>query len=105
MSTISQNVMRRVHIIRAVRPLLSGTALASVLFLLAVWGIGREVWVAHVLQNMPSVIDVSALVRFLIAAFLNTRVIVQVLTVIAGAAFVYALHDMARGWSTETRFA
>jgi hypothetical protein len=102
-SSISNTVMRRVRIIHAVRPLLSGTALGSFLFLLAVWGIGREVWVSHIIANMPSVQDISALSRFIIAAFLNTRFIVQVLTLVAGAALVYTLADFLRALAPSRR--
>jgi hypothetical protein len=101
-SSISNTVMRRVRIIAAVRPFLSGTALASVLFLLAVWGIGREVWVAHIIQNMPQATDITALTRFLVAAFLNTRFIVQVLTIVAGGAFVYTIHEISRTFGNQT---
>jgi hypothetical protein len=42
-SSVSRVVMQRIRIMHALRPFVSGTALASVLFLIAVWGIGREV--------------------------------------------------------------
>jgi hypothetical protein len=101
-TSISNTVMRRVRVIHAMRPLLSGSALASVLFLLAVWGIGREVWVAHVLQNFMEVERSGNILSFLVSAFVNTRFIVQVLTIIAGGAFVYALHETARTFSNQT---
>jgi hypothetical protein len=104
-SSVSNTVMRRVRVIHAVRPLLSGTTLASALFLLAVWGIGREVWVAHVIENMPSATDISALTRFLVSAFINTKFIVQVLSIIAGGAFVYAVHEFSKSFSAPQRFA
>lgn len=97
--------MRRVHVIHAARPFLSGTTLASVLFLLAVWGLGREVWVSHIVQNMPQATNIAALTRFFTAAFLNTRFVVQVLTLLAGTAFVYALADFMRALRTNYRFA
>ncbi len=104
-SSISANVMRRVRVIHTVRPLVSGTTLASFLFLLAVWGIGREVWVAHVIANMPSTGDVTAVVRFFVSAFLNTRFVVQVLTVLAGGALVYAGSEFVRAVVPAQRFA
>jgi hypothetical protein len=103
-SSISNTVMRRVRIIHAVRPLLSSTALGSLLFLLALYGIGREVWVAHVVQNLEQV-GMASTLNFLIAAFLNTRFIVQVLTLIAGGAFVYTLADFLRTVRFTNKFA
>ncbi|MDB5194875.1 MAG: hypothetical protein JWO84_59 [Parcubacteria group bacterium] len=97
--------MRRVRVIHAVRPLLSGTALGSFLFLLALYGIGREVWVSHVIANMPALADVAAVTRFFVAAFLNTRFIVQVLTVLGGAALVYTLADFLRTVRLTPRFS
>ena len=96
--------MRRVRIMHAARPLLSGTALGSLLFLLALWGIGREVWVAHVVQNLEQV-GLSATLHFLVAAFLNTRFIVQVLTILAGGALVYVIHELARTPGNQTSVA
>lgn len=102
---ISQNVMRRVYLIHALRPFVSGTALAVAVFAVALWGIGREVWVAHVIENMPNMADVAAVTRFFAAAFLNTDVIVQMLILLAGAALAYALADMLRAFGTVRRFA
>lgn len=98
--------MRRVRIMHAVRPFLSGTALASFLFLLAVWGIGREVWVAHVFANMPAASDVTAVTRFFAMAFLNTRFVVQVLTVLAAASLIWGAREVIRtSFVSEQRFA
>ncbi len=104
-SSVSRVVMQRIRIMHALRPFVSGTALASVLFLIAVWGIGREVWVAHVIANMPSASDISAVVRFFVSAFLNTRFIVQALTILAGGAFVFALREMVLARPIGQRFA
>jgi hypothetical protein len=95
-SSISNTVMRRVRIIHAVRPLLSSTALGSLLFLLALYGIGREVWVSHVLQNFAMVAKTGSVLTFLTTAFVNTRFVVQVLVVLAAGAFVYTLRELAR---------
>ncbi|MGE5541283.1 MAG: hypothetical protein ACM3TU_03330 [Bacillota bacterium] len=99
-ASISKNVMRRVRVIHAVRPLLSTTALGVIVLVLALWGIGREVWVARVFENMPSVADLAAVTRFFAAAFLNTRVAVQVLLVLAAFASVLVVRDFFRNLST-----
>ncbi len=103
-SSISNTVMQRVRVIHAVRPLLSGRALGSLLFLLALWGLGREVWVAHVVQNLGQA-GLASTLNFLVAAFLNTRFIVQALTIVAGAALVYTTSDFFRAIRHTPRFS
>lgn len=102
-SSISRTVMRRVHTIHAVRPLFSGTVAAGVVFLIALWSIGREVWVAHVLQNLEQAVLSGHLASYLTAAFLNTGFIVQVLSILTFAAAVWLVRDAAR--SLQFRFA
>jgi hypothetical protein len=104
-STISHTVMRRVRIIHTMRPILSGAAIASVLLVLALWGIGREVWVAHVVQNLELSAQAGHLLAFLAAAFANTRFVVQVLTLSALAALTYVCAEFIRTLRTIARFA
>lgn len=96
MTNIEKNVMRRVHTAHALRPFVSGGTLAVVVGVLALWGIGREVWVARVFENMPHTGDLMAVVRFYVAAFLNTRVPVQALSLAVLGAFVYLARETAR---------
>ncbi len=103
-SSIHTNVMHRVRTIHTLRPLLSEAMLAFVLFAVALYGIGREVWVAKIIANMPSATNVAALTRFMVAAFLNTHFIVQALTVLALAAFVWLAHEMARTLTPQRAF-
>lgn len=103
-STISRTVMRRVRTVHAVRPLLSGASLASLVFIIALWGIGREVWVAHVLQNLEITARTGGLGTFLVAAFMNTRFIVQVLVILAAGAFIYTLRELARTFTLAHRY-
>ena len=98
-------VMRRVRTIHALRPLFSNTAFAGVLFVGAVWGIGKEVWVAHILTNLSLVHSPEGLSAFVLSAFLNTRFIVQVLTILAGGAFVALAYHMPKAVFSEQRFA
>lgn len=93
MNKIKPIVMRRVQFIRTFRPLVSDVSAATVLFLLALYGIGHEVWVAQVVANMPPLFDVAAVSNFMIAAFLNTEFFVQVLALAAVVAGVW----LARG--------
>ncbi len=95
-SNIERVVMRRVRIIRLARPLFSMEALALVALVIALLGIGREVWVAHVFQNAPHSDNVLAIGRFYIAAFENTRLLVQVLALTTLAAIVYLARETAK---------
>lgn len=93
-SSIERAVMRRVYIIRTLRPLLSLGALTVIVFVAALWGIGREVWVAHVFQNAPE--NALALPRFYLAAFDHTRLAVQLLTLATLGSLIYLVRTTAR---------
>ncbi len=97
-STIEQNVMRRVRTISILRPLVSGGALAALVFVAALWGIGREVWVAKVFENGPQ--GLLGHTRYLLYAFDHTRLIVQALTLVTILAFVYLARSVAQGIAT-----
>jgi hypothetical protein len=101
----SKIVMRRVRTVHALRPFISPTAGAAVLFAGALWGIGREVWVAHVLSNLGAVVSPETALTFVVSAFVNTRFIVQVLTVLAGGAFVWLAYEMPRVVLPSRQFA
>ena len=52
-TNIERVVMRRVRLIRILALVISTAALATLTFIAAMWGIGREVWVARVFENGP----------------------------------------------------
>lgn len=93
-SEIERIVMQRVHLIRALRFAISNSVFSTLVSLLALWGLGREVWVAHVLQNAPT--DLLEIPRFYIAAFLHTHVIVQLLVLLIIASSLYLALEIAR---------
>ncbi len=86
-SNIERAVMRRVHLIRILGLIISTSVLAILTLVLALWGIGREVWVARVFQNAPT--DFIHIPNFFIAAFGHTRLVVQVLALLTFASFVH----------------
>ena len=94
-SYVEQVVMRRVRIIRILRLVLSFDVLAMLALVAALWGIGREVWVARVFENAPK--DLPALPRFYVAAFEHTRLIVQALSLITLVSLIYLARESARG--------
>jgi hypothetical protein len=93
-SKIEQTVMRRVHTIHRLRPFVSGGALAVLVFALALYGIGREVWVARVFENAPDTF--AALPAFYLSAFENTRLVVQALALISLGAVIYMARESAK---------
>lgn len=92
-SSIHKNVMRRVRTIHVMRPLMSTTAFSTLLLLGALWGIGRQVWVARVFENLSFTTDLATFTNFLVSAFTQTEFVVQALTVLALAAFVWIIRD------------
>lgn len=72
---IERRVMRRVHLIRALRYAISSGTLSTLGTIVGLWGIGSQVWVARVIENAPK--DVLALPQFYTEAFLHTRPLVQ----------------------------
>ncbi len=104
-SRIKSVVLRRVRFMHRVRPFVSGTALALALVLVSVYSISREVWVARVIENMPSPANVAAFWRFVEIAFLNTSFAVQVLSVFLIAGTVWVTRDLARTIEQNLRYA
>lgn len=104
-STISRTVMRRVHTIHAVRPFFSVSALASLVLVVALWGIGREVWVAHVVENFIAVVRGGHVLAFIASAFVHTGLIVQALSVLILAAAAWLVRDGVRTLSYSARTA
>ena len=103
-SAIERAVMRRVRLIRILGLIISTGTLAVLTLILAMWGIGKEVWVERVFQNAPA--DFARIPNFFISAFGNTRLIVQALAIISFLSFVYLARETARALSsffTSTR--
>ncbi len=73
---------------------LNGTGASVGIFILALYGIGREVWVARVLQDQPAVTNLGALTRFYLSAFMDTRLPVQILAVLAVGALVWLGYNL-----------
>lgn len=96
MTNIEKNVMRRVRTIRALRFVLSGATVSCLLFVVALWGIGKEVWVARVFQNMPQPSDFFAVSKFYLFAFQNTHLLVQTLSLLALGSLLYLARETAR---------
>ncbi len=93
-STIEDVVMRRVRRISILRIIISGSVFFIALALLALYGIGREVWVAKVFSNGPQ--DPLGHALYLIYAFEHTRFVVQALVVVCVGSVIYLAREAAR---------
>ncbi|MFA6502976.1 MAG: hypothetical protein WCT45_01830 [Candidatus Paceibacterota bacterium] len=91
---IERIVMRRVHLIRILKLIISTAVLAVLTLTAALWGIGKEVWVARVFQNAPA--DPTQAFAFYLAAFAHTRIIVQALTVLTLGSLIFLAREVVR---------
>lgn len=91
---IERVVMRRVHLIRILYLIISTGVLAALTLVLALWGVGKEVWVARVFENAPA--NIEDLPNFYIAAFVHARFIVQVLTLLTFASLLFLTREVVR---------
>lgn len=86
--------MRRVRRISLLRILISGGIFALALALLALYGIGREVWVAMIFRNGPQ--DFFGHTLYLVYAFEHTRLVVQGLILVCLISLIYLARETAR---------
>lgn len=92
-SPIEKVVMRRVRRISILRMIISGAVFAITLALLALYGLGREVWVAMVFRNGPQ--GFAPHMLYLLSALEHTRFVVQVLAVLCLGSFTYLAREAA----------
>lgn len=93
-SGIEQVVMKRVRRMRILLLILSTLVLAVLTAVAALWGIGREVWVARVFENGPQ--DFVGRIEYLGYAFTHTRLIVQALSVLTLGSLILLAREVAR---------
>jgi hypothetical protein len=93
-SNIERIVMRRILLIRVLRLVISTVVLAALTTIAALWGIGKEVWVARVFENAP--LGIGDLPNFYFAAFMHTHFIVQILTLLTLASLIYLAWEIVR---------
>ncbi len=94
-------IMRRVYVIYYARKALSSRALKIYAFVAACLGTASVVSVSNVLQNMPS--DLAGVSAFVVAAFANTQLVVQLLSVAAAITLIVLLVDIVRSFAETPR--
>ena len=85
--------MRRVYMVSYLRRVLSPLAVKLYASALVLWFIGREVWVAKVLENAPGT-GFSSKISFFAGAVWNAELIVQILVLAALALGLWFLRDI-----------
>ncbi len=93
-STIKLNVMRRVHAVHTMR-LIGRMGLSLVVFAGTLYALGREVWLARILQNMPSLSDAPAVLSFFLSAFRETHTVLQLTLLLSLVAAVWLAKEIA----------
>lgn len=92
---LKENVMKRVRFIymakRVATPLVAKFAVLTGLVSFA----SLFVSMPHVLQNMPSLFEVERVTRFFTAAFLNTKLAIQVIALGTIVVTCYMLRDIS----------
>lgn len=94
-SNIEAVVMGRVRRISWLRLVISGAVFALALAGLALYGIGREVWVAMVFANGPQ--GFMGHLLYLLYAFAHTRFVVQALSLVALGSLLFLAREIFRG--------
>lgn len=94
-SKIEQQVMAGVGSIYIARQLVSATALKLYVCVLALYGIGRLVWVSRVFENWANV-GLQGTVSFVTQAVLHTHLPVQIALVVLFVAGLGLLYDLVR---------
>lgn len=99
-SNIEQQVMASVGVVYATRQLVSATALKLYVCVLSLLGLAKLVWVHRVFENFSQVGMENSL-QFMLAAVVNTNLLVQCTLMILTIAGVSLLRDMARNVSAQ----
>ena len=93
---LKTKIMHRIWIISHLRKLTSVTAMKAYAGVLALFAIGKQVFVARVLQNSPGLTHPLDSFSFFTFAFAHTQLIVQTLCMTVLVASVWFLYDTVR---------
>lgn len=88
-------VMRRVYLMYCTRAVCKPVPRAAI-FAILLFGIVGSVSIANVIGNAASITEFSAFMRFIVAAFTNTSLTVQVLSIALAAWVAWFVVDTAQ---------
>lgn len=94
-SKIEQQVMASVGVVYTARQLVSSTALKLYVCALSLLGLAKLVWVNRVFENFSQV-GIEHSLQFMLAAVVNTNLLVQCMLVVFMIAGVSFVRDMTR---------
>ena len=96
MTTISNNVQKKVRLIFWMRRLTSRRAIECYVLFVSTVGLFSFVSVPHVIANMPSVTDIARLSAFVVGALTHTHAAVQIALVLMCVSLVFMVSDLIR---------
>ena len=105
LARIKKEIMLRVRFVHLFKRALRPFTIEVCIFIAALFGTGKLVFVAKVLENAPEASRLQEFAMFFVQAFARTEFSVQLLmlgVVVAGA---FALRDVARTISLLRRFS
>lgn len=97
--------MRRVHALWVLGLVFSNTSSAIFVSAVSLYLIGREVFVAKVIENMLSMTDAAALLRFFVSALTQTEFTVQALCLTLALTLVWFVRRLMHPFLRIRRFA
>ncbi len=99
---LKKKIMRRVYLTYFLRKVFNPLAIKVYLLASFIGFITVQVSLANVFANMPSVVNIGALYRFSVSAFLNTEFAVQLLSVGVLVAIFLLLKDIVNTHPVST---
>lgn len=93
---LKEMIMTRVRFIHAWKSVTASLAVKFALFAALIVAASFFVSVPHILKNMPSLFEIKGFAQFFVAAFLNTKLATQAITLGGLVVFFYMLRDIAR---------
>ncbi|MBI2475669.1 MAG: hypothetical protein HYV67_00300 [Candidatus Taylorbacteria bacterium] len=100
---LKENIMRRVRFIYGVKSLPRVFVPKIALLASLVAAAGFFVSVPNVLRNMPSFLELPKVLRFLTAAFLNTRFAIQAIAIGTLIVLFYMARDVIKTFRLATQ--
>lgn len=94
-SKIEQQVMASVGVVYGARQLVSATAIKLYVCALALYGLGRLVWVSRVFENLANV-GWGQAAEFMLSAVMSTDLLVQVVLMVLAVAGISLIRDLVR---------
>ncbi|MBX4215605.1 hypothetical protein KW797_01510 [Candidatus Parcubacteria bacterium] len=98
-NNFKKETMRRIYAVFLMQKLYGRIAMKAYALVALVYLQTYLVSVHNVIENMPSVTDLGAVLRFYSAAFVNTHFSVQVLSILFAGTALWLFRDLFRGRS------